>query len=75
LLRPINITKTAMAFINRALDVNDDFEERAFWAACSLELLAKAALTRINPALVADIDREGMSLLLLLGCNKIRRLS
>jgi hypothetical protein len=45
----------AITFINRALDDTDDFEERAFWAACSLELLGKAALTKVNPALIADI--------------------
>ena len=60
----------AMAFVNRALDVNDDFEERAFWAACSLELLAKAALTRINPALIADIERSGNSLLIASGLQQ-----
>ena len=38
----------AVAFINRALDEADDFEERAFWAACCLELLAKAALTKLG---------------------------
>jgi hypothetical protein len=27
----------AVAFINRALDDIDEFEERAFWAACSLK--------------------------------------
>lgn len=34
----------AVAFINRALDDTDEFEERAFWAACSLKLLANAAV-------------------------------
>jgi hypothetical protein len=60
----------AMAFINRALDSSDEFEECAFWAACSLELLAKAALTRINPALIADIERGGNSLLIAAGLQQ-----
>lgn len=60
----------AMAFVNRALDNDEDFEVRAFWAACSLELLAKAALTRINPALIADVERGGNSLLIAAGLQQ-----
>jgi hypothetical protein len=55
----------AITFINRALDDTDDFEERAFWAACSLELLGKAALTKVNPALIVGSEcywRTTMSL-------------
>ena len=39
----------AVAFINRALDDTDEFEERAFWAACSLKLLANAAVIATPP--------------------------
>lgn len=39
----------AVAFINRALDDTDEFEERAFWAACSLKLLANAAVIASPP--------------------------
>lgn len=60
----------SVMFINRALDLDDDFEERAFWAACSLELLAKAALTKISPALIADIGTSGNSLLIATGLHQ-----
>jgi hypothetical protein len=60
----------AVTFINRAIDEADDFEERAFWAACSLELLAKAALTKINPTLIADINADGNSLLIATGLHQ-----
>jgi hypothetical protein len=60
----------AVAFINRALDATDDFEERAFWAVCSLELLAKAALAKISPALIADINADGNSLLIATGLHQ-----
>jgi hypothetical protein len=60
----------AVAFINRALDDTDDFEERAFWAACSLELLAKAALTTINSVLIADIHADGHSPLIAAGLHE-----
>jgi hypothetical protein len=60
----------AVAFINRALDDADDFEERAFWAACCLELLAKAALTKISPVLIADINTDGNSLLIAAGLHE-----
>jgi hypothetical protein len=59
----------AITFINRALDDSDDFEERAFWAACSLELLGKAALTKVNPALIADITADGNALLIATGIH------
>lgn len=60
----------AVAFINRALDLTDDFEERAFWAACALELLGKAALTKVNPALIADITPDAQSLLIATGLHE-----
>lgn len=59
----------AVAFINRALDAADDFDERAFWAACSLELLGKAALTKVNPALIADVTADGNALLIAAGIH------
>src|SRR5215472_5633265 len=56
----------AKLFINRAMD-NDDVrtpEERSLWAALALELLAKAALSRVSPLLVAEPTEEGTNLLI-----------
>lgn len=50
----------AKLFLNRAMD--DDprsFDERALWAALALELLAKAALARVSPLLIAEPNEEG----------------
>lgn len=59
----------AKLFINRALvsDGSRDFEERAFWAAAALELLAKAALARVSPLLIIPPDAEGKNVLAALG--------
>lgn len=57
----------ARLFINRALDESTAFEEAAFWACCSLELLGKAALSRINPALIANPTDDGRSILIASG--------
>jgi hypothetical protein len=38
-------------------------------AACSLELLGKAALTKVNPALIADITADGNALLIATGIH------
>lgn len=59
----------AVTFINRALDDSEDFDERALWAACSLELLGKASLAKVNPALIADIAADGNSLLIATGLH------
>ena len=59
----------AKSFINRsfaALD-KEDFPLAALWAANSLELLAKSALCKINPLLVAHPTDDGTSLLLAAG--------
>jgi hypothetical protein len=58
----------AKLFINRAMD--DDFrsfDEQALWAALALELLAKAALARVSPLLVAEPHEEGTNLLIASG--------
>lgn len=58
----------ARLFINRALDTDREFEESAFWASCALEMLGKAALARVSPALIANaVDDEGTSLLMASG--------
>ena len=58
-------------FMNRALDgAGRDFEERAFWACCALELLGKAALARVSPLLVANPMDDGNSLLVASGVRE-----
>lgn len=57
----------ARMFINRAMDADREFEEQAFWASVSLELLGKAALVRISPMLIAHPDDDGRSILIASG--------
>lgn len=61
----------AKLFLNRAMD--DDFrsfDEQALWAALALELLAKAALARVSPLLIAEPNEEGTNLLVASGLVK-----
>lgn len=55
-------------FLNRAMDDDSGrtFDEQAMWASQALELLAKAALARHNPLLVAD-PTDGQNLLIASG--------
>jgi len=46
------------------------FDEQALWASLALELLAKAALSRISPVLIAEPTEEGANLLASLGLTK-----
>jgi hypothetical protein len=59
----------AKLFINRAMDeeIDRSFDERCLWAALSLELLAKAALARISPLLIAEPTEDGTNLLIASG--------
>lgn len=54
----------AKLFINRAMDTEHrDFGEQAMWASLALELLAKVALARVNPLLIASPTEDGGNLL------------
>jgi hypothetical protein len=59
----------AKMFLNRAMDEEDprSFDERALWATLALELLAKAALARASPLLIAEPTEEGINLLIAAG--------
>jgi hypothetical protein len=59
----------AKLFLNRAMDDDGSraFDEQAHWAALALELLAKAALARVSPLLIADPTEDGASLLIAAG--------
>lgn len=65
---PEGLWLKARLFINRALDPDRGFEESAFWAGTALEMLGKASLARVSPALVANaVDDDGTSLLMASG--------
>ena len=54
-------------FQSRASDPARPPAERSFWRALALELLMRAALTRVHPALNADPQNEGLHLLYAFG--------
>lgn len=61
----------AKLFLNRAMDDDSrSFDEQALWAALALELLAKAALARVSPLLIAEPNEEGTNLLIASGLVK-----
>ena len=60
----------AKLFVNRAMDgvgQESSFSERALWATVALELLAKAALARSSPLLIAVPTEDGKNLLIASG--------
>ncbi len=59
----------AVLFTNRSQAAREAaaFDEAALWAAFALELLAKAALAKLSPLLVADPVDDGKSLLIAAG--------
>ena len=62
----------AKLFTNRSLaaKAREDFDEAALWASLALELLAKAALAKVNPCLIADPVDDAKSLLTAAGLSK-----
>lgn len=59
----------AKLFLNHAMDETEPrtFDERALWASLALELLAKAALSRASPLLIAHPNEDGKNLLIASG--------
>jgi len=57
-------------FINRAMDAEREFEERAFWACSALELLGKCALAKVSTLLIANPVDDGNSLLVASGLTQ-----
>lgn len=59
----------AKLFLNHAMDDAEarTFDEQALWASLALELLAKAALARVSPLLIAEPSEEGVNLLMASG--------
>lgn len=62
----------AKLFVNHALDtdVARTFDERALWASLALELLAKSALSRASPLLIAVPNEDGKNLLAAAGLTQ-----
>lgn len=58
----------SVLFLNRSTAA-PTFDERALWASLALELLGKAALSKINPCLIADPMDDGKSLLIAAGVS------
>lgn len=56
-------------FLNRAMEPEGQrpFDERALWATLALELLAKSALARTSPVLIAEPTEDGTNLLIATG--------
>jgi hypothetical protein len=57
----------AKLFLSFATEDERSFDERALWASLALELLAKAALTRVNPTLIAHPSDDGVNMLIASG--------
>jgi hypothetical protein len=59
----------AKVFLNRAMDPDParSFDEQALWASAALELLAKAALARVSPLLIAEPTEDGVNILIATG--------
>lgn len=59
----------AKLFLNWALEEGEHrtFDERALWASMALELLGKAALSKISPLLIAVPTEEGANILVAAG--------
>ncbi|RDV11009.1 hypothetical protein DXK94_07560 [Arthrobacter sp. RT-1] len=55
----------AKLFLNRAMDDDGSrsFDEQALWASLALELLAKAALCKVSPVLIAEPTEDGKNVL------------
>lgn len=55
----------AKLFLNRAMDEDGSasFDEQALWASLALELLAKAALCKVSPVLIAEPTEDGKNVL------------
>lgn len=59
----------AKLFLNWAFEDGEHrtFDERALWASMALELLAKAALSKVSPLLIAVPTEEGANILIAAG--------
>ncbi|ESX58350.1 hypothetical protein NKH85_32875 [Mesorhizobium sp. M0924] len=61
----------AERYMQQAHGLDSDEWDHALWSGLALELLARAALANIHPALVAEPDRAGSNLISALGFKPI----
>lgn len=62
----------ARLFIERAFEQQQDDEQFGLWAAFSLELLARSAVSSVSPTLLADSDQNQRNLLYALGRGAVK---
>lgn len=60
-------------YIQQAQTLDKDQWDYALWTSLSLELLARAALANVHPALLADFDRNGSNLISALGFEPVEK--
>lgn len=65
----------AARFIQQAQPLDKDGWDYALWTSLSLELLARAALGNVHPALLAETDRTASNLISALGFEPVEKFS
>lgn len=63
----------AERYIQQAAGLDNDGWDYALWSSLALELLARAALANIHPALLADAERQSASLMSALGFEPVEK--
>lgn len=63
----------AARYIQQAQELDKDAWDYALWTSLALELLARAALANVHPALLAEPDRAGSNLVSALGFEPIEK--
>lgn len=63
----------AERYMQNAARLDSDSWEYALWSSLALELLARAALANVHPALLADSERHGASLISALGFEPVEK--
>ena len=63
----------AQRYIQQAATIDKDQWDYALWTSLSLELLARAALANVHPALLADPEKPGASIMHALGFEQVEK--
>lgn len=70
---PQALYSKAERYIQQAQNLDKDAWDYALWTSLSLELLARAALANVHPALLAEPDKGGSNLVSALGFEPIEK--
>lgn len=70
---PQALCDKAERYIQQAQGLDSDEWDRALWSSLALELLARAALANVHPALLAEPDKTGSNLTSALGFEPIEK--